>query len=117
MPAAYLPSTWAQGGGGSAGTGTAGRPPVATAVRVLEAPVIDGLLDEEVWQQATPMTDFVQAEPLEGQPASERTEVRVLYDDVAILVGVWLQDSDPSQIVTTNTRRDSGLGDSGFVSS
>ena len=52
-----------------------------------------------MWQSATPLTGFVQAEPFEGQPASERTEVRILYDDEAIYVGVDLHDSDPSQIV------------------
>ena len=63
------------------------------------------------WEQAAPLEDFAQAEPLEGQPASERTEVRLLYDDTAIYVGVVLHDTDPSQIVTTDTRRDAGLGD------
>ena len=85
--------------------------PVSSASRVTEAPSIDGVLDERVWQEATPLTDFVQAEPFEGQPASENTEVRILYDDEAIYVGVVLHDSDPSQIVTTDTRRDAGLGE------
>jgi hypothetical protein len=76
-----------------------------------EAPTIDGLLDDRVWLAAAPLANFVQAEPLEGQAASQATEVRVLYDDTAIYVGVILHDSDPSQIVTTDTRRDSGLGD------
>jgi hypothetical protein len=83
----------------------------ATAVRVSEAPNLDGVLDEEVWQRATPLKAFVQAEPLEGEPASEPTEVRVLYDGTAIFVGVTLHDADPAQIVTTETRRDSNLGD------
>ncbi len=83
----------------------------ATAVRVTEAPTIDGSLDDGIWERATPLTDFVQAEPLEGQPASERTEVRILYDDLAIFVGVRLLDSAPSEIVTTDTRRDAGLGE------
>ena len=52
------------------------------------APVIDGMLDERVWQQATPIDDFVQTEPTEGQPATERTEVRILYDDTALYIGV-----------------------------
>src|SRR5687767_4769680 len=52
----------------------------ATAVRGTEAPTIDGSLDEAAWDRATPITGFVQAEPLEGQPASERTDVRLLYD-------------------------------------
>jgi hypothetical protein len=108
---AGLPVASAQGVGTATGSGTAARQSVATAVRVTEVPTIDGVLDEAMWQQAAPLTDFVQAEPLEGQPASESTEVRVLYSDAAIFVGVTLHDSDPSQIVTTDTRRDSGLGD------
>ena len=107
----YLPSAWAQGTGRSAGSGAANGRPVATALRIAEPPTIDGFLDEEIWQRATPLMDFVQAEPLEGQPASEKTEVRVLYDNLAIFVGVRLHDTDPSQIVTTEARRDSGLGD------
>ena len=85
--------------------------PIALAVQASEAPTIDGVLDDRVWQNATPLSDFVQAEPFEGQPASESTDVRIVYDDEAIYVGVALHDSDPSQIVTTDTRRDSGLGD------
>ena len=76
-----------------------------------EAPTIDGRLEDVVWQRAAPLTDFVQAEPLEGEPASERTEVRLLYDDEAIFVGVTLFDTDPSQIVTTDSSRDSVLAD------
>jgi hypothetical protein len=83
----------------------------ATAARIAEAPVIDGSVDENLWQQATVVTDFVQAEPVEGQPASERTEVRILYDERAIYIGVVCYDSEPSKIITTDSRRDSGLGD------
>ena len=85
--------------------------PVATALRVAEAPTIDGLLDEAVWQGSTPLMDFVQAEPVEGEPATEDTEVRVLFDDTAIFIGVRLHDANPAQIVTTDTSRDAGLGD------
>ena len=95
-----LPPAWAQG---------ADRP-VATARRVVEAPTIDGLLDETVWRESTPLMDFVQAEPLEGQPATEGTEVQVLYDDVAIFIGARMHDGAPAQIVTTDTSRDAGLG-------
>jgi hypothetical protein len=94
------------------GLSNAGVPrPVAQAVHVAAAPVIDGVLDEPMWQEAPPLDGFVQAEPLEGQPASERTEVRILYDDEAIYIGVQCFDRDPSRIVTTDTRRDAGLGD------
>jgi hypothetical protein len=85
--------------------------PIATAVPTAEAPTVDGLLDDRVWQSAAPLSDFVQAEPFEGQPASESTEVRIVYDDEAIYVGAMMHDADPSQIVTTDTRRDAGLGE------
>ncbi len=81
------------------------------ATRVATIPVVDGALDEAIWQEATIVTDFVQTEPVEGQPASERTEVRILYDDQAIYIGVICFDSEPSRIITTDSRRDSGLGD------
>ena len=81
----------------------------ARATRVSEAPTIDGLLDERSWQQATPVGDFVQTEPTEGQPATERTEVRLLYDNTAVYVGVICYDTDPSKIVATDSRRDSAL--------
>ena len=81
----------------------------AAAVRVPEAPSIDGLLDERIWQQATPIDDFVQIEPSEGEPATEKTEVRVLYSSTMLYVGVICYDSEPGKIVTTDSRRDSGL--------
>jgi hypothetical protein len=83
--------------------------PVSAASRISDAPSIDGALDESVWQSAPPLTNFVQAEPFEGMPASENTEVKILYDDEAIYVGVVLHDSDPSLILTTDTRRDAEL--------
>ena len=61
------------------------------------------------WDESQPIAGFVQAEPFQGQAASESTEVRLVYDDQAIYVGVTLHDSDPSQIVTTDTRRDAVL--------
>jgi hypothetical protein len=102
---------WAQEQTGSRTGGTAGPRPVASAVQISEAPTIDGVLDDRAWQTVAPLGDFVQAEPFEGQPASERTEVRIVYDDQALYVGVICHDADPSQIVTTDTRRDSSLGD------
>jgi hypothetical protein len=84
---------------------------MASAVKVDEAPTIDGVLDENMWTSALPLGEFVQAEPFTGMPGSERTEVRLLYDDDAIYVGVTLYDRDPSLIVTTDTRRDAGLSD------
>ena len=81
----------------------------ATAARATEVPVIDGQLDERVWQDATPLVDFVQAEPTEGLPATEPTEVRILYDDKALYIGVICFDSEPQNLVTNDSRRDSSL--------
>ena len=85
--------------------------PVANAVKIDEAVVIDGRLDEGMWQTALPLDNFVQAEPFQGQAVSERTEVRILYDDEAIYVGVTLFDANPDLIITTDSRRDPSLGD------
>lgn len=52
---------------------------VARATRVERAPRMDGTLDDPIWQQGAPITNFRQREPYEGQPATESTEVRVLY--------------------------------------
>jgi Domain of unknown function (DUF5916) len=98
----------------SAGAQTPARATVAAAkranaTRVTEPPTIDGLLDERGWEQATPIGDFVQSEPTEGQPATERTDVRLLYDNKMLYIGVMCFDSDPSRIVATDSRRDSSL--------
>jgi hypothetical protein len=76
------------------------------AVRVDESPVLDGVMNESVWLQARVIDAFVQQEPDEGAPASERTEVSVLYDGSNLYVGVRAFDSDPDGIVATEMRRD-----------
>ncbi len=55
--------------------------------------VLDGRLDEAAWAAATPATGFRQNEPNEGEPATQPTEVRVLYDDVALYIGARMYDS------------------------
>jgi hypothetical protein len=64
-----------------------------------------------VWSQALVMSDFTQIDPDEGQPATERTEVRVLYDDRALYVGVRLFDRDAAQIARRLTTRDGDASD------
>lgn len=81
----------------------------ASALRTTAPPVIDGVIDDRAWEDAKPIGTFVQTEPSEGQPASELTDVRVLYDDTAIYVGVVCFDTEPSRIVTTDSRRDAAL--------
>ena len=76
-------------------------------VRVENGPQIDGRLDEEVWLQAAVIDDFVQQEPAEGEPATERTVVRLLYDAEALYLGVEAYDTEPDGVIATEMRRDS----------
>ena len=72
---------------------------------------LDGLLNETVWQNASIASGFRQIQPLEGQPATEKTEVRVLYDADNLYIGVMCFDSEPGKIVAQKLQRDSGLED------
>ena len=82
-------------------------PPAVTAVRADPAPVLDGVLDDAVWQMATPVTGFRRDRPGDGLPAAEKTEVRVAYTDDALYVGARMYDRDPSRISLLRGRRDS----------
>ncbi len=87
-------------------------PRVAAATRAAQAPRVDGRLDDPAWLDAPVIGGFVQHEPFEGRPATERTEVRIVFDDDAVYVGAWLYDSDPAGIVRGETRRDVRVEDS-----
>src|SRR5881392_488279 len=78
----------------------------AKASRVDLAPKLDGTLDDPIWQQGTPIDNFLQREPLEGQPSTEKTEVRILYSKHEVYFGITCFDSDPKRIVATELRRD-----------
>lgn len=79
---------------------------IVTARRVASPPVIDGRLSGAEWASADVATDFIQRDPDEGQPATERTEIRVLYDDDALYVGARLFDGDPDGIAQRLSARD-----------
>lgn len=79
---------------------------VAEAVRVDHSPRLDGTLDDPLWQQTKPITNFLQREPYEGQKPTEVTEVRILYTANAVYFGIVCYDSDPSGIVARELRRD-----------
>jgi hypothetical protein len=66
--------------------------PEAHAIRRVGSISIDGIIDEDAWRPARPVTEFTQTEPDEGQPATERTEVRFLYDDDVLYIGAQLYD-------------------------
>src|SRR5436190_10159346 len=70
------------------------------------APHIDGRLDDEAWQTAQAIDDMVQNDPNNMQPPTERTLVKVLYDDRSVYVGVINYMRDPSKITTALGRRD-----------
>jgi len=72
---------------------------------------LDGALDEEAWRIAEPASDFVQAEPHEGQPATEHTEVRLVFDSDALYVGVVCRDSTPDAAIVNDIRKDFPAGD------
>jgi hypothetical protein len=79
--------------------------PTIGATRAARAPAIDGHLTDDVWGTAVPVTRFVQENPREGDPASERTEIRVLYDDAALYIAARMtqRGSPPRGLLT---RRD-----------
>src|SRR5688572_3196257 len=76
------------------------------AVRAPRPPVIDGKLTDESWAQVQPASNFTQRDPDEGKPATERTEVRFLYDDEALYVGARLFDAEAHLIARRLSRRD-----------
>jgi hypothetical protein len=76
------------------------------ATRAAGAIRLDGDLSDPAWREAAIISEFVQREPMEGSAPSFRTEARVLFDDVALYVGVRAYDSDPARILAFLTRRD-----------
>jgi hypothetical protein len=76
------------------------------AARATGPITVDGVLSEASWAAAEPYDGFVQLFPEEGRPPTERTEVRVLYDDRAVYVGVRCADSDAAALVRPLGRRD-----------
>ena len=87
-------------------------PPSMDAHALAAAPVIDGnVLGDTAWAAATPATGLWQVQPDDGQLSSQRTEVFVGFTDSALFVGVVAYDDEPERIIVTDSRRDSGLGD------
>ena len=94
----------------AAAQGEARPRPVAAASRVGEGPALDGdVLQDMVWQQAQATEGFWQVTPDDGQAASERTEVRILYSASTLYIGVVCHDRSPQSIVASDSRRDSSL--------
>src|SRR5690349_7544729 len=80
--------------------------PAITAARVVAPPVIDGKLDDQAWVKAARITDFVQRRPLDGAPATERTEVYFAYDSDRLYFGIYAHYSEPSLVRANRVDRD-----------
>ena len=78
------------------------------AMYITDAPRIDGKLDDAAWQQFEFQGDFLAREPF-GVPASEKTEVAIMYDDDYLYIGARCFDSEPDKIRATEMRRDGTL--------
>ena len=81
-------------------------PPNVPATRLTGAVTVDGVLNEAIWQTAEPATRFLQRDPNEGNVPSQRSEVRIAYDDDAIYLGARLWDTAPDSILKRLSRRD-----------
>ncbi len=83
---------------------------IARAQGVEQPPILDGdVLNDPAWADSVPVGGFRQSAPDEGQPATERTEVRVVFTDDVIYFGVVCYDRDPSAIIMSDSRRDSSM--------
>ncbi len=83
--------------------------PTLKAVFVSKPPIIDGRLNEEVWENAAKVDQFIQREPNVGQPVSEKTNFYICYDANFLYVGVKCFD-DPKKITAKEMARDVNLG-------
>ena len=101
--------------GQSTNSAQGGRP-IVTAVAIEEPPILDGdVLADSVWVNASVATGFQQSAPDDGQPATERTEIRVAFTSDTLFIGVVCYDSDPSSIVVSDSRRDSSMNNADSI--
>jgi len=84
--------------------------PTETAIRV------DGRLDESAWSTAPVVGRFLQKDPREGEPATEETEVRILYTRTGVFFGIRCFDSEPARILATELRRDNEFANDDSIS-
>jgi len=90
-------------------------PRQAAALKTWDPIKVDGYLDEHSWKIASLISDFIQREPKEGEPATERTEIRILYDDDYLYIGALCSESQPDKIVANEMRRDAELQDNDYL--
>ena len=76
------------------------------AIRVTTPPKIDGELNEAVWDNIPVATDFFQFDPYNGEPATQKTEIKIVYNDNALFIGAMMFDTAPDSILTGLAKRD-----------
>jgi len=79
---------------------------IVTAEKINNPPKIDGSLSDEVWKTAISATDFIQIDPFNGKQATFKTDVKFVYDDDALYIGVMMYDNSPDSIFTNLSSRD-----------
>jgi len=84
------------------------------AIRIQQGPKIDGSLSDSVWRSAIPFTDFRMFEPSPGQTPTEKTELRILYDDANLYLGVMCCESEPGRISANTMAHDDGGAQQGM---
>jgi hypothetical protein len=105
-------------GSGAAGGAAAVGATEVVAGRLAEGvdpPIIDGIVDDAAWESVPPHTTFTQQDPRLGEPATERTEVRLLFGPQHVYVSVICFDQDPSSIIVAQARRDAPLNETDSV--
>lgn len=95
--------------------GLADEMPAATVTHATAPIHLDGVLDEADWQRAGALDPLIQREPAEGGPASQPTEVRILYDADTLYFGIVCHEADPGAIVATQLARDADLSVDDYV--
>ena len=86
--------------------------PALTVLQVEAGPVLDGrVMDDPVWQGVPVSTGFIQTTPDEGEPASQRTEIRVTHTGTKLFIGIIAFDTDVDAIVVSDSRRDASLNE------
>src|SRR5690349_23535018 len=106
VPALQLDTAVARSRLHSPGTPGGGGAAAVHAVRANGPIAVDGRLDEPAWAAGIPISGLTQRAPREGAEPSERTEIRVLFDDDAIYVGARLYDAAPESVTAVLARRD-----------
>ncbi|HJS75705.1 MAG TPA: DUF5916 domain-containing protein, partial [Vicinamibacteria bacterium] len=87
----------------------------AGSVEEGQEPKIDGIVNDDAWLAVEPYKGFTQQEPIEGAPATEETEVRVLLGRTTLYMSVIAFDSEPDKILVTESRRDGELTETDSV--